>query len=33
LLKLNGDEDDEKKISQLIIDAVGYNSWNNYNWK
>lgn len=26
LLKLNGDEDDEKKISQLIIDAVGYNS-------
>ena len=26
LLKLNGDEDDEKKLSQLIIDAVGYNS-------
>ena len=26
LLKLNGDDDDEKKLSQLIIDAVGYNS-------
>ena len=26
LLKLNGDEDDEKKLSQLLIDAVGYNS-------
>ena len=26
LLKLNGDEDDEKKLSQLIIDAVGYSS-------
>ena len=26
ILKLNGDENDEKKLSQLIIDAVGYNS-------
>ena len=26
LLKLNGDDDDEKKLAQLIIDAVGYNS-------
>ena len=26
LLKLNGDDDDEKKLSQLIIDAVGYSS-------
>ena len=26
LLKLNGDDDNEKKLSQLIIDAVGYNS-------
>ena len=25
-LKLYGDEDDEEKLSQLIIDAVGYNS-------
>jgi len=26
ILKLNGDETDEKKLSQLIIDAVGYSS-------
>jgi adenylate kinase len=26
ILKLNGDENDEKKLSQLIIDAVGYSS-------
>ena len=26
ILKLNGDENNEKKLSQLIIDAVGYNS-------
>ena len=26
LLKLNGEDDDEKKLAQLIIDAVGYNS-------
>ena len=26
LIKLNGDDQDEKKLSQLIIDAVGYNS-------
>ena len=26
LLKLNGDDDDEKKLSQLIINAVGYSS-------
>ena len=26
ILKLNGDENDEKKLAQLIIDAVGYNS-------
>ena len=26
LLKLNGDDDNEKKLSQLVIDAVGYNS-------
>ena len=26
ILKLNGDENEEKKLSQLIIDAVGYNS-------
>ena len=26
ILKLNGDENNEKILSQLIIDAVGYNS-------
>jgi adenylate kinase len=26
LLKLNGEDDNEEKLSQLIIDAVGYNS-------
>jgi len=27
ILKLNGDENDEKKLSQLNIDAVEYNSY------